>query len=101
MGWGQRASAEAPWGEPVNAALDPGEPAVDVAQENAGGAWDNRPNVPRAARATGERGSAGERLLPVGGHDWHLGRSPESGVAYPAAMFLNKPCAALWVLAGT
>jgi hypothetical protein len=28
-------------GEPVNAALNPGEPAVDIAQENAGGVWDN------------------------------------------------------------
>jgi hypothetical protein len=27
-------------GERVNAALNPGEPAVDIAQENAGGVWD-------------------------------------------------------------
>ena len=35
-----------------------------------------------------------------GGHDWHLGRSPESGITYPAAMFLNQPSTALWVLTG-
>ena len=28
-------------GERVNAALNPGEPAVDIAQENAGGVWDD------------------------------------------------------------
>jgi hypothetical protein len=54
----------------VNAPLDPGEPAVDIAQQNAGGIRNDGPNLPSAARAPSERGGTGERLLTIGGHDW-------------------------------
>ena len=87
--------------ERVNAAFDPGEPPVDIAQKNAGRVWDDRPNLLSAARAPGQGGGTDKRLLPIGGHDWHLGRSAESGITYPASMFLNQPCTALGVLAGT
>ena len=82
----------------INAALNSGEAnsAVDVAQENAGGVWDERTYLPMQRRAPG---GAAKRLLPIGGHDWHLGRSPESGITYPPAIFLNQPSAALWRLA--
>src|SRR5271166_2896102 len=56
-------------GQFVDAALNPGEPAVDVAQENIGSIGDRRTDFGGAARAFRERGGAGKRLLPIGGHD--------------------------------
>ena len=85
----------------VDAALNTDEPAVNVAQENIGSVGDRRTDFGGAARAFRELGGAGERLLPISRHNWHLGRSPESGITYPAAMLLDQPSAALGVLAGT
>ena len=85
----------------VNAALDPGEPAIDIAQQNAGGIGDGRANVAGAARASRERGGAGERLLTIGGHDWRSCRSAECGIAVAGPMLMDKSSAASHILAGT
>src|SRR5690349_6029857 len=51
--------------ETIDAALVTDEPAVDVAQQDLGRVGNGCGELARAARALGERGSAGERLLAV------------------------------------
>jgi catechol 2,3-dioxygenase-like lactoylglutathione lyase family enzyme len=56
-------------GEPIHPALHPLEPAVDVSAHDPACRGRRRPELTHPARTRLEQRGAGERLLPVGGHD--------------------------------
>src|SRR5262245_35635392 len=87
--------------EAIDAALDPEEPAIHVVQKDPGRVGYGSPELGRAPRALGERRGAGERLLAVGGHDRHLGRSAKRGIAQAPAMLLDEARPPPGVAAGT
>src|SRR5262249_46126424 len=64
-----------------NAAIDAEEPAVDIAQQNLRCIRDGASDLRGAPRTVRERSRAGERLLPIGGHDRRLAAAAGGGIA--------------------
>src|SRR5262249_24620888 len=74
----------------ISAALDTEEPAVDIAQQNLRRIRDGASDLGGAPRTVRERSGAGERLLPISGHDRRLAAAPGGGIAEPPPMFLEQ-----------
>ncbi len=76
-------------GQPVKPPFDPLEPTVDIASKDFGGIRSKYPKVPRATRRASKRVGHGERLLTIGGHLGHPGRTAHDGVPFAATMLLD------------
>src|SRR6185312_10643791 len=86
-------------GEGVDAALDPGEPAVIIVQQDLRRCRYLDPELTCRARAGGQRGGAGERLLAVGGHDRLPGAAALRRVAAASVVLVDEARAAPMVAA--
>src|SRR5262249_38872630 len=70
---------------------------VDVAQEDFWGLWNDASDLRRAARARGQRGRAGKRLLAISGHDGRLRRSAQDRIAEPTPVLADQSGTAIAV----
>src|SRR6185437_1477543 len=81
-------------GEHVDAALDAGEPAIIIVQQDLRCRWYLDPELARPSRAGRQRRGAGERLLAVGGHDREPRAAAQRRVAAAPVVLVDETRAA-------
>ena len=65
------------------------EPTIDIALKDFGGIRRKYPKVSRTTRRPGKRAGHGERLLAIGRHLWHTGRTARDGIPLAATMLFD------------